>query len=415
MQSYSRQIKVMEQEGINEGRQIVQQQRRVRKHERKSEGQIANKTSEAFLQHLVSCQTTSEPLSSITPIPPSRRPHHTPTSPFDVNLLDPKDPILFSIQLEKYSFSDMLPFTPRYLVLTSNSLRIYEKESQAQSLYGKPIIAIPLSAIEKVGRVYIGDIKGDERITRAGSPEGMREKDIKIEDLEISTMQEENLRVTNKRQNYEKPVTITKSRLLAKSLFEFKLKDEFLPIYTHSLYNKVLTDNSVMVELSPERSAKKTRNAFGQSILLTHGNQSSVVFPGSPFRTQKSIQSSIPRPNNHSISDVAWGNSSILKTSMMFEAQRRNQEEVRDSPSKTGKIRLSYIANLPDVSPLPPAQKVTLQTLGEVAKHIDKAETWLRSDQRLIFSTNDPTRLEEYLSLFNEIFSARQQQYGADQ
>ena len=40
-------------------------------------------------------------------------------------------------------------------------------------------------------------------------------------------------------------------------MFEFLLKDEFLPIYVHQSYSKMFKDTSVMVELSPDRRKSK--------------------------------------------------------------------------------------------------------------------------------------------------------------
>jgi hypothetical protein len=41
-------------------------------------------------------------------------------------------------------------------------------------------------------------------------------------------------------------------------MFEFIIKDEFLPIYTHQQYNKIFKDTSISMELSPgKRSVGK--------------------------------------------------------------------------------------------------------------------------------------------------------------
>lgn len=46
-------------------------------------------------------------------------------------------------------------------------------------------------------------------------------------------------------------------------MFEIKIKDEFLPIYTHNLYNKIFKENSAVVQVSPERGngQKNNRNS----------------------------------------------------------------------------------------------------------------------------------------------------------
>ncbi len=88
--------------------------------------------------------------------------------------------------------SDFAPYTERHLVITKNALRVYENKQKALSTYGKPIIAIPLSAVDKAQRIKF-DFNDDQRMEHA-------------ED---------------------------KTLRLNRSLFEFQIKDEFLPIYTH--------------------------------------------------------------------------------------------------------------------------------------------------------------------------------------
>lgn len=36
-------------------------------------------------------------------------------------------------------------------------------------------------------------------------------------------------------------------------MFEFILKDDFLPIYTHQQYSKMFKDTSMVMELSPDK------------------------------------------------------------------------------------------------------------------------------------------------------------------
>ena len=67
-------------------------------------------------------------------------------------------------------------------------------KKDALTTYGKPIIAIPLIAIRSIERLMI-NLGEDERI---------REQGLNI-----------------------------KAHILAKNMFEFQLKDEFLPIYTN--------------------------------------------------------------------------------------------------------------------------------------------------------------------------------------
>ena len=58
---------------------------------------------------------------------------------------------------------------------------------------------------------------------------------------------------------------------------------------------------------------------------------------------------------------------------------------MRDSPSKTSKIVMNYISNLPDVGPKVPQHPVDYATLVEMSQVLDKGEVWARSDLRLIF------------------------------
>lgn len=64
---------------------------------------------------------------------------------------------------------------------------------------------------------------------------------------------------------------------LSDSLFELKVKEAFLPLYTHSLYNKVVSENLVMIALSPEH--KKLRNANNQLMGVTNNTSQSVLYP----------------------------------------------------------------------------------------------------------------------------------------
>ena len=102
--------------------------------------------------------------------------------------------ILYQGPLQRFSFCEK-PFSERYLVLTRSAVRIYENKQQALSTYGRPIVAIPLAAVKKVERIKF---------------------DILREDIRFEGVPDDHIAVT-----------------LTKNMFEFLIKDEFLPIYTH--------------------------------------------------------------------------------------------------------------------------------------------------------------------------------------
>lgn len=56
----------------------------------------------------------------------------------------------------------------RHIIVTKNAIRVYESKTKASSTYGKPIIAIPFSALQKVERVKF-DLTDDSRMSRADS------------------------------------------------------------------------------------------------------------------------------------------------------------------------------------------------------------------------------------------------------
>jgi len=62
---------------------------------------------------------------------------------------------------------------------------------------------------------------------------------------------------------------------------------------------------------------------------------------------------------------------------------------LRESPSKGSKIVMKYINNYPDVGPILPNKAISYTDLVELSKAIDKKETWVRSDLRLIFAIED--------------------------
>lgn len=109
------------------------------------------------------------------------------------------------------------------MVLTKTAVRVYETKQKALSTYGKPIIAIPLAAVRKVERIKFDLLRDDIRF------EGVPESDISI--------------------------------TLTKNMFEFLIKDEFLPIYTHHQYTKCFKDTSITMELSPDKRKSVGRNS----------------------------------------------------------------------------------------------------------------------------------------------------------
>ena len=74
-------------------------------------------------------------------------------------------------------------------------MRIYENKARALSTYGRPLVAIPLAAVAKVERIKFDILREDIRF------EGLPNDDQMVN--------------------------------LTNYMFEFLLKDEFLPIYTH--------------------------------------------------------------------------------------------------------------------------------------------------------------------------------------
>ena len=103
--------------------------------------------------------------------------------------------VLFSQTCYKFNFNEYCPYTERHIIVTKSALRVYENKRSALSTYGKPLIAIPFNAIETIERTMM-DHSFDTRMEKANS----------------STLQ------------------------LNKNMFEFCLKDDFLPIYTHQHY-----------------------------------------------------------------------------------------------------------------------------------------------------------------------------------
>ena len=100
--------------------------------------------------------------------------------------------ILYQGELQRFHFNEHEPFQNRYIVITKSSIRIFQDFAHSQSTYGKPILAIPLGAVNRVDRIKF-DIRDDLRFEHAN---------------------EQNLELT-------------------KYMFEFLIKDDFLPIYTN--------------------------------------------------------------------------------------------------------------------------------------------------------------------------------------
>ena len=84
------------------------------------------------------------------------------------------------------------------------------------------MFALPLSAIRGISRIKFDS--EDQRI--------MESHRINVE-------------------NVDKKITSNLSRALSKNMFELHIRDEFLPIYMHSLYSKLFSENHTVVQLSP--------------------------------------------------------------------------------------------------------------------------------------------------------------------
>lgn len=123
--------------------------------------------------------------------------------------------------MNKYSFNDFEPFSLRYVVVTKNSVRIYESKAAKETELARPMFALPLSAIRGISRIKFDS--EDQRI--------MESHRIAVDNVE------------------EKKTNL--SRTLSKNMFELHIRDEFLPIYMHSLYSKLFSENQTVVQLSP--------------------------------------------------------------------------------------------------------------------------------------------------------------------
>jgi hypothetical protein len=167
---------------------------------------------------------------------------------------------------------------------------------------------------------------------------------------------------------------------LNKNMFEFALKDDFLPIYTHAQYFKIFKDTSMAMEMSPNRRS-------------TAGKQSTLS-PARGSTTSKMMQST---------SSIG---SSPLKFGKYLDLHKKTGVELRESPSKAAKIVMRYINNYADVGPVIANQPVTHQNLIEMAKTLDKKELWIKSDLRLIFAVDDTQTCDEIIEQLNKIITA---------
>lgn len=73
---------------------------------------------------------------------------------------------MFTQTCFKYNLGDFAPYTERHIVITKTALRVYESKQKSLQTYGKPIIAIPLSAVEKAERLKF-DFNDDQRMEHA--------------------------------------------------------------------------------------------------------------------------------------------------------------------------------------------------------------------------------------------------------
>lgn len=155
---------------------------------------------------------------------------------------------------------------------------------------------------------------------------------------------------------------------LTKHMFEFLMKDEFLPIYTHNSYTKIFKDTSITMELSPNK-----RRSVGKNSTM------------SPFRQDRSTisqrSSQIASPSTTSVN---------LRSSHVLDMHKKTGIEMRQSPSKGSKIVMRYINCYADVGPQLKQKEITYTDLIDMAKNIDKKDLWVRSDLRIIFACNDP-------------------------
>lgn len=232
------------------------------------------------------------------------------------------------------------------MVITKSAVRIYENKQKAKSTYGKPIIAIPLSAVKRVERTKFDATH-----------------DIRFEN------QQQNLNQSEVQQ-------------LLNNMFEFIIKDEFLPIYTHMQYTKIFKESSISMELSPD----KRRSGIGKNSKM------------SPFRD--SMQASTISKRSSAMTSPGG-----LKSSHVLDMHKKTGIETRQSPSKAAKIVMKYINNYSDVGPIVAPKAITYADLIEMAKTVDKKDLWAKSDLRIMFSLGDPQIADETIETLDSIVS----------
>lgn len=167
-------------------------------------------------------------------------------------------------------------------------------------------------------------------------------------------------------------------KTLNKNMFEFNLKEDFLPIYTHSQYSKMFKDTSMVMEMSPDR---RKSTAKGQSPMRGGSTSSKMM---------QSTSQIGPSPG---------------RLGQVLDLHKKTGVELRESPSKAAKIVMRYINNYADVGPIIAQPPITHQNLIEMAKTLDKKELWVKTDLRLIFSVEDSQTVDETLEQLNMIIA----------
>jgi hypothetical protein len=261
-------------------------------------------------------------------------------NPYDVHLLDPKEAVLFRGEFSRYQFTDYEAFQPRFVVVTKSAIRLYESADKSVSAHGKPLIAIPLAAVQKIEKIRF-DAHDDERLKEESAVPS------------------------------------------AANMIEFFIKDNFLPIYTHQQYSKAFKDQSLMMEKSP-----------GKRSSMHDGSKMSS--PGRGSNVSRSSAFISPGQSRLGQSQFKGSNASITMSN-------RGGHQFKESPSKAAKITLQYINKYQDVGPKKKGQTVTQEDLEGMALNIDKKDAWLKSDLRLIFGLSDTTLMEEHLQTLQKV------------
>jgi len=183
-------------------------------------------------------------------------------------------------------------------VVTKTAIRLYADADKAVISPQKPIMAIPLAAVRKIHRVKF-DSKDDERLQDKLNKE------------------------------------------TGENMFEFFVKDEFLPIFTHIEYTKAFKDQSVVMEKSP---AKRSSMA----------DMSKMSSPGRGSNVSRTSQFLSP------LGSSRLGTSTLgSKNPGSISMNSRGGHRVKESPSKAARITLQYINKYHDVGPRKQGQVVT--------------------------------------------------------